>query len=114
MVLKKRLRCFRHSLAGTGIAGAMFLSMPSNWAKGAEPTSGRAVVDMHKTSSEGPAMADKTSTHLTESTFVAVIDKRTLQEIDRIAQKYGATREEILEELLRLELTERPKVATLH
>lgn len=44
----------------------------------------------------------------------AVLDPHILAEVDRIASKYGATREQVLIELLRLDLAQRTVGTTLH
>lgn len=63
--------------------------------------------------SEASAMSQKTppdgDTHL-----VAIIDKKTMKSIEKLAAQYGIRPEEVVVELLRLEASEKPQGVTLH
>lgn len=46
--------------------------------------------------------------------LVAIIDKKTMKTIEKLAAQYGIRPEEVVMELLRLEASERPEGVTLH
>lgn len=45
---------------------------------------------------------------------VAVLDKKTMKKIQKLAARYGVEPEEVLLELIRMEETGRPEGTTLH
>lgn len=46
--------------------------------------------------------------------LVAIIDKKTMKSIEKLAAQYGIRPEEVVVELLRLEASEKPQGVTLH
>jgi hypothetical protein len=49
-----------------------------------------------------------------ETHLVAIMDKKTMSKIEKLAARYGIRPEEVVVELLRLEAIERPEGVTLH
>lgn len=49
-----------------------------------------------------------------DNPVIAVIDRDTMAEVERLAEKYGVDPEEVLAELIRMDLETRPEGATLH
>ena len=45
---------------------------------------------------------------------VAVIDKKTMKKIEKLAARYGIEPEEVLQELIRMQASEVPEGTTLH
>ncbi len=59
-------------------------------------------------------MSDRTNCCIPEGSVWISADDEPLDEIDRIAAKYGVTREEVLLELLQLDLIDPAERSTLH
>lgn len=49
-----------------------------------------------------------------DNPVLAVIDEKTMAEVERLAARYGVDPEEVLAELIRLDLSVRPEGTTLH
>ena len=59
-------------------------------------------------------MSDKSAPPTDYSPVLAVIDRKTMDEVRKLAQRYGVDPEEVLAELIMLDMTVRPEGATLH
>lgn len=50
----------------------------------------------------------------TDNAVVALLDERTLAEVERLAARYGVDPREIVMELIRMDLETRPEGMTVH
>ena len=59
-------------------------------------------------------MSDKSVPPNNEGPVLAVIDQKTMDEVRKLAARYGVDPEHVIAELIRMDLTTRPEGATLH
>ena len=59
-------------------------------------------------------MAEKSGSSEPSAPIVALVDEKTMAEVERLAAFYGVDVEEVLTELIRLDLEGPPEGATLH
>ena len=59
-------------------------------------------------------MSEKSPPPTNYSPVLAVIDEKTMDEVRKLAARYGVDPDEVLAELIRLDMTVRPAGVTLH
>jgi hypothetical protein len=62
----------------------------------------------------GLPMSEKSAPPIKATPMLALVDRQTMAEVEQLAARYGVEPEEVLIELIKMDLEERPESATLH